>query len=73
MAANPDLNDPQFWAGVGPVVFHGLQAIAKLGQSAAVPAAVAATSWPQFSGNLADYPGVCEAIEVSQAEVQCAA
>jgi hypothetical protein len=33
------------------VVFHGLQAIAKLEQSAA-----AAIDWPQYSGNLADYP-----------------
>ncbi len=37
-------------------MFHDLQAIARLGQSAAAPAATATTSWPQFSGNLADYP-----------------
>jgi hypothetical protein len=55
-AANLDLNNPQFWAGVGPAVFHGLQAIAKLGQSATTPAVVAAMEWPLFSGNRADYP-----------------
>jgi hypothetical protein len=55
-AANPDLNDPQFWAGVGPAVFHGLQAIAKLGQSTTAPAAMEAMEWPIFSRNLADYP-----------------
>jgi hypothetical protein len=55
-AANPDINDPQFWAGVGPAVFHGLQAIAKLGQLATAPAAAPATSWPRFNGELADYP-----------------
>ncbi len=32
-------------------MFHGLQAIAKLGKSVA-----AAMSWPRFSGDLADYP-----------------
>ncbi len=37
-AANPGLNDPQFWASVGPAVFHSLQAIAKFGQSAVAPA-----------------------------------
>jgi hypothetical protein len=37
----------------GQRVLHGLQVIAKLGQSATVPAAF---DWPRFSGNLADYP-----------------
>ncbi len=37
-------------------MFHGFQAIAKLGQSIAALAAAAAIEWPQFSGNLADYP-----------------
>ncbi len=39
-------------------MFHGLQAIAKFEQLAAATAAVEAIAWPQYSGNLVDYPAL---------------
>jgi hypothetical protein len=45
-ATNPDLNNPQFWASMGPTVFHGLKAIVKFGLLAMAPAVAAAIEWP---------------------------
>ena len=46
-----DLNDPQFWDRVGPLLFHSVRAAARLARPAA-PAGAAAAPWPRFSGNV---------------------
>src|SRR5450830_458158 len=48
--------DPQFWAKVGPVMFHGLQVMAQRGMSSSVITAAAALSWPDFSGDPLLFP-----------------
>jgi hypothetical protein len=64
-AANPDQDDHQFRARLGPAVFHGPQEIAQWRQSAAAPGATAAIKWPLF---LDDIEQLAESVPAVQAD-----